>query len=136
MVTQPLLEVKDLKKHFPVTKGLVMMKTVGYVQAVDGISFSINQGETVGLVGESGCGKTTTSKLILRLEKATDGTIELEGEDIQGFKGQGLKEYRTKVRAVFQDPWSSLSPRMRVPHPGQRGHPHGQRVDQVSCHLY
>ena len=114
MVSQTLLEVENLKKYFPVTKGLVMMKTVGYVQAVDGISFSINQGETVGLVGESGCGKTTTSKLILRLEKPTDGTIKLEGEDIQSFKGKGLKDYRTKVQAVFQDPWSSLSPRMRV----------------------
>ena len=68
MVTEPLLKVENLKKHFPVTKGLVLMKTVGYVQAVYGISFDINQGETVGLVGESGCGKTTTSKLILRLE--------------------------------------------------------------------
>ena len=114
MVTEPLLEVSNLKKHFPVTKGLVLMKTVGHVQAVDGINFSINQGETVGLVGESGCGKTTTSKLILRLETPTDGTIKLEGQDIQSFKGQGLKDYRTMVQAVFQDPWSSLSPRMRV----------------------
>ena len=114
MVTQPLLEIDNLKKHFPVTKGLVMMKTVGQVQAVDGINFTINQGETVGLVGESGCGKTTTSKLILRLEQPTEGSIKLEGEDIQNFKGQGLKDYRTTVQAVFQDPWSSLSPRMRV----------------------
>ncbi|MCH7606351.1 MAG: ATP-binding cassette domain-containing protein [Chloroflexi bacterium] len=110
----PLLQLDNVKKYFPVTKGLVMMKTVGHVQAVDGISFTIKQGETLGLVGESGCGKTTTSKLILRLEQPTEGQILLDGEDIQSFKGQGLRDYRTRVQAVFQDPWSSLSPRMRV----------------------
>ncbi|MCH8349723.1 MAG: ATP-binding cassette domain-containing protein [Chloroflexi bacterium] len=110
----PLLQVDSLKKYFPVTKGLVLMKTVGYVQAVDGISFTIKQGETLGLVGESGCGKTTTSKLILRLEEPTEGQILLDGEDIQTFKGQAMRDYRAQVQAVFQDPWSSLSPRMRV----------------------
>jgi oligopeptide/dipeptide ABC transporter ATP-binding protein len=111
---EPLIRVEDLRKYFPVTKGLVLMKTIGQVQAVDGISFAIRQGETMGLVGESGCGKTTTSKLILRLEKPTGGRVLLEGHDIQEFKGQSLRDYRTIVQAVFQDPWSSLSPRMRV----------------------
>ena len=113
-MTQELLRVQDLTKYFPVTTGLVLMKTVGYVQAVDGISFSINQGETLGLVGESGCGKTTTAKLLLRLEQPTSGDILLNGEDVLNFRGPAMKEYRTQVQAVFQDPWSSLSPRMRV----------------------
>ena len=114
VATDSLLRVENLKKHFPVNKGLILMKTIGYVQAVDGISFSIKQGETLGLVGESGCGKTTTSKLILRLERPTEGSVFLEERDIYDFKGQELKDFRTKVQAVFQDPWSSLSPRMRV----------------------
>ncbi len=113
-MTQELLRVEDLTKYFPVTTGLILMKTVGHVQAVDGISFAINQGETLGLVGESGCGKTTTAKLLLRLERPTSGQILLNGEDVLKFQGQSLKDYRTQVQAVFQDPWSSLSPRMRV----------------------
>ena len=110
----PLIEVRNLKKHFPVTKGLVFMKTVGYVQAVDGISFDIAEKETMALVGESGCGKTTTSRLMLRLERPTSGQIYLQGHDIQELKGQELKNLRTDVQPVFQDPWSSLSPRMKV----------------------
>ncbi|MFQ6026711.1 MAG: ATP-binding cassette domain-containing protein, partial [Dehalococcoidia bacterium] len=79
VAAKPLMQADNLQKYFPVTKGLVLMKTIGHVQAVDGISFTINEGETLGLVGESGCGKTTTSKLILRLERPTGGQILLEG---------------------------------------------------------
>ena len=111
---EELLRAQNLEKHFPVTKGLVLMKTVGHVRAVDGVDFTINTGETMGLVGESGCGKTTTSKLLLRLENPAGGQIYLEGEDIQTFTGSKFKEYRSQVQAVFQDPWSSLSPRMKV----------------------
>ena len=113
-MTQVLIRAENLTKYFPVTQGLILMKTVGHVQAVDDINFSINEGETLGLVGEFGCGKTTTSKLILRLEVPTKGSIFLNDKDIQSFRGQDLKEYRTLVQAVFQDPWSSLSPRMKV----------------------
>ena len=112
--TEPLLRVENLRRHYAVTKGIVFSKTLGYVKAVDDISFTINAGETVGLVGESGCGKTTTSKLILNLEEPTSGRILLDGNPIQGLQGDALRAYRTTVQAVFQDPWSSLNPRMTV----------------------
>jgi oligopeptide/dipeptide ABC transporter ATP-binding protein len=114
MADTPLLSVQNLKKHFPVTKGLLLMKTIGWVKAVDDISFTLQQGETLALVGESWCGKTTTAKLILRLEQPTSGEVLIDGKDVHALSGSELKDYRTMVQAVFQDPWSSLSPRMRV----------------------
>ena len=114
MRAEPILRAEGLKKHFPVTEGLLWSTVVGWVKAVDGISFSIPQGQTLALVGESGCGKTTTAKLILRLEEPTSGQVFVDGKNVHALSGDVLKEYRTIVQAVFQDPWSSLSPRMRV----------------------
>jgi oligopeptide/dipeptide ABC transporter ATP-binding protein len=114
MNAPPVLRVQELKKHFAVTQGLVWTKVVGWVKAVDGISFSVSPGETLAIVGESGCGKTTTAKLILRLEEPTEGQVLVDGQDIHALSGAALRQYRTTVQAVFQDPWSSLSPRMRV----------------------
>ncbi len=109
----PLLDVRDLKKHFPV-KGGGLFGGHRQVKAVDGISFTLNRGETLGLVGESGCGKTTTSKLVLAAERPTAGSIDFEGADIAALRDRQLRDYRRKVQVVFQDPYSSLSPRMRV----------------------
>src|SRR5262247_117722 len=112
-MAEPLLEVRDLKKHFPV-KGAGLLSRQGSVKAVDGISFTVNRAETLGLVGESGCGKTTTSKLVLAAERPTAGVIGFEGQDIASLPDKRLGAYRRKVQVVFQDPYSSLSPRMRV----------------------
>ena len=114
MEADVLLKAENLRKHFPVTEGLVLMKTVGWVRAVDGVSFEARRGQTLALVGESGCGKTTTAKLALRLETPTSGSIEIEGRNIHELQGRELREFRAQAQAVFQDPWSSLSPRMRV----------------------
>ena len=113
-MNQPLLRVEKLRKHFAFTKGILFSRTLGHVKAVDDVSFDIKAGETLGLVGESGCGKTTTSRMILNLEEPTEGRILLEDEPIQGLQGEALRAYRAKVQAVFQDPWSSLNPRMKV----------------------
>ena len=112
--TGAVLEARDLKKHFPVTKGVLISKTTGWIKAVDGISFSIQPGETLGIVGESGCGKSTTAKMLLMLEEPTEGSILFQGSDISQADAEARREYRSSVQAVFQDPWSSLNPMMRV----------------------
>jgi oligopeptide transport system ATP-binding protein len=105
-MSEKLLEIRDLKKYFPVMKGIIFQKPIGMVKAVDGVTYSVNTGETMGLVGESGCGKTTTSKLILMLERPTSGEIVFRGQDIQTLQGKDLRTYRRGVQAVFQDPFS------------------------------
>ena len=114
MNDEPLLKVEGLVKHYAVTKGILFSRTIGQVKAIDGISFTLQAGRTVGLVGESGCGKTTTSRLILGLEEPSAGHILLNGVPIHGLSGDELRAYRATVQAVFQDPWSSLDPRMTV----------------------
>jgi oligopeptide/dipeptide ABC transporter ATP-binding protein len=109
-----LIDVQDLVMHFPVTEGIVIPKVVAKVKAVDGINFSIRKGETLGLVGESGCGKTTTGRCILRLEDPTSGAISYEGVDLAKLKGNDLLPYRQKIQVIFQDPYSSLNPRMKI----------------------
>ena len=111
---RPLLEVKELRMHFPVTEGVVRRRLVGEVKAVDGIDFDIRRGETMGLVGESGCGKTTTGRCILRLEQPTGGQILYDGVDLATLGRKELLAMRRRIQVVFQDPYSSLNPRMKV----------------------
>jgi ABC-type oligopeptide transport system ATPase subunit len=110
----PLMEVKDLEKHFPLTRGVVLTKKAGAVKAVDGVSFEVIKGETLGIVGETGCGKSTTARLMMRLLEPTAGTVRFEGNDITHVKGRKLKAVRRELQMVFQDPYSSLNPRKTV----------------------
>src|SRR5207244_9055141 len=109
----PLLSVRNLVKHFPVKKG-ILQQTVGQVHAVDGISFDIAEGETLGLVGESGCGKSTAGKTILKLLDPTAGEIRIKGERIDALSRREMRPYRRQLQVVFQDPYSSLNPRLRI----------------------
>ena len=110
---RPLVDVRDLVKHFPV-RGGILQRTMGHVQAVDGVSFQVRRGETLGLVGESGCGKTTVGRLLLRLIEPTAGTITFDGVDLTALKGSALKPYRRRMQIIFQDPYASLDPRTPI----------------------
>jgi oligopeptide/dipeptide ABC transporter ATP-binding protein len=109
-----LIEVRDLVKHFPIKKGLIIQRQIGAVKAVDGLSFDVEQGETLGIVGETGCGKSTTARLLCRLMDPTSGTITFEGQDVGAQKGDALKALRREMQMIFQDPYSSLNPRKTV----------------------
>ena len=109
----PVIEAQDLTKHFQAKRGL-LDGSQGVVRAVDGISFAIEPGRTLGVVGESGCGKTTTAKLVLGLEEPTGGQMRFEGRDLRTLDRAGRRNYRRSVQAVFQDPYASLNPRMRI----------------------
>jgi len=110
----PLLEVDDLAVWFPITEGVVLERHVGDVRAVDGVSFSVRRGETLGLVGESGCGKSTTGRAIVRLYRPSRGAIRFDGTDMAGLEGEALRRMRRRMQMIFQDPYASLDPRMNV----------------------
>jgi oligopeptide transport system ATP-binding protein len=109
-----LVQIRDLQMHFPVTKGIILQRQVGAVKAVDGVSFNIKKGETLGLVGESGCGKSTTGRAILQLYRPTAGSVVFQGTDLTKLKGEEMRRMRRKVQMIFQDPYASLNPRMTV----------------------
>ena len=113
-MAEELLAVQDLEKHFPVTRGIIFQKEVARVRAVDGVSFTIKKGETLGVVGESGCGKSTMARCVMRLLDSTAGSIVFEGQDITKLKGSSLMRVRREMMMVFQDPYASLNPRKRV----------------------
>lgn len=112
--SEQLIEVKDLRMHFPVTQGIIFQRRVGTVKAVDGVSFTIKRGETLGLVGESGCGKSTTGRAILQLYRPTSGQVLFQGVDLTTLRGNDLRHMRRRVQMIFQDPYASLNPRMTV----------------------
>ncbi len=109
-----LVRVRNLKMYFPVTEGVLVSRVVAHVKAVDGISFDIHKGETLGLVGESGCGKTTTGRCILQLEMATDGEIWFDGQELNTLSNTEMRPLRQRIQVIFQDPFSSLNPRMKI----------------------
>jgi oligopeptide transport system ATP-binding protein len=109
-----LLDVQNLKMYFPITQGLIVQRHVGDIKAVDGITFSIKHGETLGLVGESGCGKSTTGRAILQLYRPTDGDVFFKGDNLTQMKGEALRRMRRQMQMIFQDPYASLNPRMTV----------------------
>jgi peptide/nickel transport system ATP-binding protein/oligopeptide transport system ATP-binding protein len=110
----PLVEVRNLVKHFPITSGIIFQRRIGAVQAVDDVSFDVQRGEALGIVGETGCGKSTTARLVVRLLEPSAGTVRFEGEDITSLRGGRLKELRREMQMIFQDPYSSLNPRKTV----------------------
>jgi oligopeptide/dipeptide ABC transporter ATP-binding protein len=144
-VTENLLETRDLKKYFPIIKGLIFSKVRGFIRAVDGVDIAIGRGETFGLVGESGCGKTTLAKLIMLIESPSSGKILFKGEDVYSLNDRGLMEYRSSIQMVCQDPTSSMNPRMRIdrivsePLTVKKSHDHPkawrERVDEVLDHV-
>jgi len=111
---ETLLRVVNLKKHFPITRGIVIQKKIGAIKAVDGVSFEIKQGETLGLVGESGCGKSTTGRTILRLYPATDGQVFFNDVEISSLSNNAFRSLRPHMQMIFQDPYASLNPRMAI----------------------
>jgi oligopeptide transport system ATP-binding protein len=111
---EPLLAVRDLQKHFPVKKGVLLERTVGHVRAVDGVSFEIEEGKTLGLVGESGSGKSTTGYCVIQLLRPTAGSVRFDGVELTALKGEALRRTRRELQVVFQDPYSALNPRMTV----------------------
>ena len=108
---QPIIEVNNLYKFFPVKEGIIRQKVKGNIHAVDNISFKVYKGETLGLVGESGCGKTTTARMLLRLDKPTEGEIWINGIEISKIRKRDMHVFRKSIQMVFQDPYSSLNPR-------------------------